>query len=313
MFRNIAGDLIASHTEFSTGIPDVFTSEQVFEVTITNEGALPKAYISGMGREVSRHVVESLTERLRNVERGDASQMSPRGDDDLPTFNMTKDGIGLWSSASSRGFEVAEAEGNVDSYTIAADVKRGDWLFGLGVTHSEGDGEYEATTVESDLTTAHPYAAWMHREWLAWATLGKGTGTLKMHDTESDAHYAGIDINHTMLAAGIDREHRVAQYLQVNAGVKGFWSVTKSGYTKVQYGHVVGAKAPNLSLSGYSDWTFNPEGPVQPTLGLALAHERDDYETQTELSSIGGAAGPTRRVQRACEPDPHRGRVGRGG
>ncbi len=288
VFRNIAGDLIASHTEFSTGIPDVFTSEQVFEVTITNEGALPKAYISGMGREVSRHVVESLTERLRNVERGDASQMSPRGDDDLPTFNMTKDGIGLWSSASSRGFEVAEAEGNVDSYTIAADVKRGDWLFGLGVTHSEGDGEYEATTVESDLTTAHPYAAWMHREWLAWATLGKGTGTLKMHDTESDAHYAGIDINHTMLAAGIDREHRVAQYLQVNAGVKGFWSVTKSGYTKVQYGHVVGAKAPNLSLSGYSDWTFNPEGPVQPTLGLALAHERDDYETQTELRpSVG--------------------------
>ena len=288
VFRNIAGNPIASHTEFSTGTPDFFTSEQVFEVTITNDGVLPKAYISGMGREVSRHVVESLTERLRSVERGDASQMSPRGDDDLPTFNMTKDGIGLWSSASSRGFEVAEAEGNVDSYTVAADVKRGDWLFGLGVTHSEGDGKYEATTVESDLTTAHPYAAWMHREWLAWATLGKGTGTLKMHDTESDAHYAGIDINHTMLAAGVDREHRVAQYLQVNAGVKGFWSVTKSGYAKAQYGHVLGAKVPNLSLSGYSDWTFNPEGPVQPTLGLALAHERDDYETQTELRpSVG--------------------------
>ena len=288
VFRNVAGDPPALQTQFHTGNLNGAPTEQSFEVTITNDGVLPKAYISGMGREVSRHVVESLTERLRSVERGDASQMSPRGDDDLPTFNMTKDGIGLWSSASSRGFEVAEAEGNVDSYTVAADVKRGDWLFGLGVTHSEGDGKYEATTVESDLTTAHPYAAWMHREWLAWATLGKGTGTLKMHDTESDAHYAGIDINHTMLAAGVDREHRVAQYLQVNAGVKGFWSVTKSGYAKAQYGHVLGAKAPNLSLSGYSDWTFNPEGPVQPTLGLALAHERDDYETQTELRpSVG--------------------------
>ena len=295
VFRNIAGNPIASHTEFSTGTPDFFTSEQVFEVTITNEGALPKAYISGMGREVSRHVVESLTERLRNVERGDASQMSPRGDDALPTFNMTKDGIGLWSSASSRGFEVAEAEGNVDSYTIAADMKRGDWLFGLGVTHSKGEGEYEATTVESDLTTAHPYAAWMHREWLAWATLGKGTGTLKMHDTESDAHYSGIDINHTMLAAGVDREHMAAQYLKVNAGVKGFWSVTKSDYTAVEAGHVLGAKAPNLSLSGYTHWTFNPEGPVQPTLGLALAHERDDYETQTELRHRWGCGSNTAR------------------
>ena len=109
-----------------------------------------------------------------------------------------------------------------------------------------------------------------------------------MHDTEADAHYAGIDINHTMLAGGIDREQRLTQALQINTGVKGFWSVTKSGYTKVQYGHVLGAKAPNLALSGYSDWTFNPEGPVQPTLGLALAHERDDYETKTKLRpSVG--------------------------
>ena len=283
VFRNIAGNPVATHTEFRNAETDEFISEISLEVTITNDGALPKAYISGMGREVSRHVVESLTERLRSVERGDTSQVSPQGEDALPTFNMTKDGMGLWSSASRRAFEVAEAEGSVDSYTVGADVKHGDWLFGLGVTHSKGDGKYEATNVESDLTTAHPYAAWMHREWLAWATLGKGTGTLKMHDTESDAHYAGIDINHTMLAGGIDREQRLTQSLQINAGVKGFWSVTKSEYTKVEYGHVLGAKAPNLSLSGYSDWTFNPEGPVQPTLGLALAHERDDYETKTRL------------------------------
>ena len=40
-----------------------------FVIKITNEGALPKAYVSGMGREVSRHVMDSLTDRLQAINR----------------------------------------------------------------------------------------------------------------------------------------------------------------------------------------------------------------------------------------------------
>ena len=111
-----------------------------FLINITNEGALPKAYVSGMGREVSRHVMDSLTDRLQAINHEDTFEVSPRDDDELPIFNATKDGTGFWSSASSRDFDVAEAQGTVESYTVAADIHRGDWLFGLGVTVVPGRG-----------------------------------------------------------------------------------------------------------------------------------------------------------------------------
>ena len=114
-----------------------------FIILITNEGALPKAYLSGMGREVSRHIVDSLSERMQAIGRGDGAQVSPRGEDEAPTFNFSEDGMAFWSSASSRDFEVADAEGNVESYTVGADLHRGDWLVGLGITTSEGEGEYD--------------------------------------------------------------------------------------------------------------------------------------------------------------------------
>ena len=183
---------------------------------------------------------------------------------------------------------MAEAQGTVESYTVAADIHHGDWLFGLGVTVSQGEGEYEDVTLESDLTTAHPYAAWTRKGWLAWATLGRGAGTLDMYDAEHDTHYRGIDITHTMVGGGVDREHSATEHVQTNLGVKGFWSVTKLKDSLVESGHVLGARAPNLSLESYVDWTFNPDGAVQPTLGMALTYDRDDYETNTHLRpSVG--------------------------
>ena len=257
-------------------------------ITITNKGVLPKAYLSGMGREVSRHIADAIVERVQAVERNDPARISPRGDDLLPTFNVTEGVMGLWASASRRDFEVADANGTVDSYTIATDMHRGDWLFGLGVTVSQGEGQYEDMTLESHLTTAHPYMAWIHEQWRAWATLGRGTGTLDMYDTEKDAAYSGIDITHTMLAAGIDREHDEWKSVQVNAGVKGFWSATESDYTRVKSGHVKGARAVNKSITGYIEGIFNRDEALQPSLGLALTYDHDDYTTKTKVRpSIG--------------------------
>ena len=142
--------------------------------------------------------------------------------------------------------------------------------------------------LDSNLTTAHPYAAWTRDKWLAWATLGHGTGTLNMYDTKHDAHYRGIDIAHTMVAGGVDREHSASDNLRINVGAKGFWSVTRSAYTRVASGLVRAAKAPNLSLESYVEGTLNPDRPVQPSLGIALGYDRDDYETNLRLKpSVG--------------------------
>ena len=286
---HFGNDPNATQMSFLIGQDFVHTSASVSVlVTITNEGALPKVYLSGMGREVSRHIVEALSDRMQARERADGTEVASRGEDELPTFKLTKEGMGLWSAASSRNFETGDGEGTVESYTIAADMHHGDWLFGLGATVSHGKGEYENITLESDLTTTHPYAAWTREGWLAWATLGQGGGTLDMYDAEHDTHDRGIDITHTMVAGGFDQGERVGDHIEVNVGVKGFWSVTKSEYSLVDAGHVLGARAPSLSLESYIDWTFNPDGAVQPTLGMALTYDRDDYETNMHLKpSVG--------------------------
>ena len=54
------------------------------------------------------------------------------------------------------------------------------------------------------------------------------------------------------------------------------------------FGSTSTSMTPNLSLESYVDWTFNPDGAVQPTLGMALTYDRDDYETNTHLRpSVG--------------------------
>ena len=286
---HFGNDPNATQMSFLIGQDFVHTSASVSVlVTITNEGALPKVYLSGMGREVSRHIVEALSDRMQAHERADRTEVAPRGDDQLPTFTHSEGNMAFWSAASSRSFEVAESEGEVDSYTVGADVKHGDWLFGVGITMSEGEGDYKDVTLKSSLTTAHPYAAWSHEGWLAWGTLGQGTGTLKMYDAKHKTHYRGIDIGHTMVAGGVDREHSTSERVRINLGAKGFWSVTRSEETQVDSGRVHGAKAPNLSLQSYVDATLNPDGAVQPTLGMALTYDRDDYETSLRLRpSIG--------------------------
>ncbi len=259
-----------------------------FPVRIINTDPLPKAYLSGMGREVSRHVVDSMKNRMQTVKRGDTTQMSPRGEDALPTFTVIRDGMGFWSSASNRHFEVAEVRGSVDSYTVATDMQHGDWLFGLGVTLSEGEGKYESVTLKSDLTTAHPYVAWMNRDWAAWATVGQGSGTLDMDDAKTNRTYSDIDLTYSLVAAGVDRAHNW-EAVRINVGANGFWNKTESERTVMPAGYHVGAaRADNMSLSGYMDWTFNPKGMIQPTAGIAMVHDRDDYERSTNLRANAG-------------------------
>ena len=273
---------------FTTGDTVYSKSFARFPVRIINTDPLPKTYLSGMGREISRHVVESMKNRMQSATRPDGTEVSPRGEDELPTFTTGRNGMGVWSSASNRQFEIAEVRGSVESYTVATDERHGDWLFGLGITLSQGEGRDETVMLESDVTTAHPYIAWMNDNWAAWATAGQGTGTLDMYDTKTQRDYADVNLTYSLIAAGVDRAHDWDS-VRVNAGASGFWNKTQSERTVMDPGYHVGAaRADNLSLSGYMDWTLNPKGMIQPTVGIAIVHDRDEYERSTNFRANAG-------------------------
>ena len=105
-----------------------------------------------------------------------------------------------WGHVAATRFDVREGEisldGEVTTGLLGVDWSTGNWLTGLVLSLSEGDGDYgsemDSGEVSSSLTGIHPYLSYALTERLSvWATAGYGVGdqTLKQEGgdlTESD-------------------------------------------------------------------------------------------------------------------------------
>ena len=230
---------------------------------------------------MSGHIVEAVSQRVR----GDrATTIAPRGEDEAPAFRLANDdaSAGLWGAGSRRAMRARGLTGSTEHYTVGADIER-DWLLGVGVTRSTGEGRYKQMELTSTLTTVHPYAAWHHDGYSAWATAGHGTGTLDMTDTAHKVDYDGIDLSYRMLGGGVDRALETER-IRWNVGAEGFWNAMESKRTAFDKGgHVLGARALNRALEGYVEATYKLSDAVHPSIEWAVVHENDEYGTDTNL------------------------------
>ena len=260
-----------------------YTTRRVrYPVTILNETPLPKLYLSEFGKAVSGHILQSLSDRMRAEKDSAGDTITPNGEDALPSFSITNANLGAWASGSSRPMHRDELSGSTDHYTVGADVRHGDWLAGVGVTRSSGEGTYEQMELSSDLTTANPYVAWLDDALSAWATAGVGTGSMEMTDTRYDKRYPGIDLSYRMFAGGVDRAFD-GETIRWNVGAEGVWSRLESEHTTYADGHVLGAKAENTSLEAYAAATYKLSEVVEPFIEWAIVHERAEYDESTSL------------------------------
>ena len=258
------------------------------DVTILNDDPLPKLYLSEFGKAVSGHILQSLSDRMPAMKDGAEDTIASNGDDELPSFSVTSANLGVWASGSSRPMRRDELSGSTDRYTVGADVRHGDWLAGVGVTRSSGEGTFargdinERVEIASDLTTLNPYAAWLDDTVSAWATAGVGTGSMDMTDIPHDKRYPGIDLSYRMVAGGVDRAFDMDR-IRWNVGAEGFWSRLESAHTTYADGHVLAAEADNTSLEGYAAVTYKLSEVVQPFVEWAIVHERGEYDEDTSL------------------------------
>ena len=128
--------------------------------------------------------------------------------------------LAVWSRAAHNRFEASQqgiaVDGEVATGMLGADYARGKWLLGLAVTHSRGKGGYgsseavsggghgtsHASTVESSLGAAIPYAAYEYSSRLIfWGALGYGRGDLAL--TPQSGRTIRADTGWTMQAAGL--------------------------------------------------------------------------------------------------------------
>ncbi len=117
----------------------------------------------------------------------------------------------IWASAGGSRFnanvDALQLDGEVDTGTVGFDAQWGQWLAGVSISHSDGEGRFEdgnddAGTVDSTLTGVYPYAHYrFNRRTSFWGVAGRGTGELQLLP-DKRAPATVTDIRNTMAAFG---------------------------------------------------------------------------------------------------------------
>ena len=198
-------------------------------------------------------------------------------------------------------------DGDVTTFTLGADAAWSRWLAGVALAHSAGEGGYRdhaprdghpdrgSGTLESTLTSVHPYARYRAGERLTlWGMLGYGAGdltlTMKGRDGAPDTRI-DTDTGFHMAAAG-------ARGVLVAAGDTGGFEL--AGRTDAQLVRTTSEKTKGLAATTAdtsrlrlvleSSHRIELEGgqTLTPTLEVGLRHDGGDAETGAGIEAGGG-------------------------
>ena len=123
------------------------------------------------------------------------------------------DSFALWGRGAMTSFSGDDGalshDGDVTTGTVGVDFETGETLFGIGMSHSQGDGEFAGSgtglaggNLDSSLTMFHPYVRVNLNECTSiWGLVGTGSGDLTLTNGAGGATI-DTDIEMTMGAAG---------------------------------------------------------------------------------------------------------------
>ena len=212
----------------------------------------------------------------------------------------------LWGEAALTNFDGKDGDlsldGEVFTGLAAADWQQDQWLLGLAVSRSQGDGEFAAPatagdeaiagTVSSALTALYPYARIRPRPGLElWGAAGYGRGTMTL-DAE-DGSGAEPDVWLTMAAVG-----GRSSLLATDAGGFALDLTADALFTRTgaeaagSLRDAVDAATTRLRMGLEGSWAVQgAEGTaVVPTFTTALRYDAGDAETGFGVELGSGVA-----------------------
>ena len=249
------------------------------------------------------------------------------------TATGEKDGTGgslaFWGRAAQSSFDGREGtfslDGEATTAMLGADYARGNWLFGMALMQSNGEGGYRDTDpggnvcadldmdgadpppdlcngalrngdgeVEASLTAAVPYAAIQASERLKlWGALGYGTGEVTLKP-DLGGRALTADISWTMAAAGVRGDllpppkEGSGPALAVTSDA--LWARTGSDKTHELAASDSDVTRLRLGLEGGYRIATEGGGHVTPKLEIGARHDGGDAETGFGVELGGGLA-----------------------
>ena len=210
-------------------------------------------------------------------------------------------------------------DGEVATATVGVDVRTAKWVAGVAVSHSAGDGGYEAPaaddsgTLDSALTSVTPYARFALNDRVSlWGVLGQGGGNLTLRqDRTGESIRASLDMS--MAALGLrgvvlPAERANGFELAVRTDAMAVWTDSDAA------GDMLAAETETsrlrLTLEGSRAFEAGDGGSLVPTLELGLRHDDGDAERGfgLELGARLAYAAPRRRPG-GRRPRPRRARA----
>ena len=233
---------------------------------------------------------------------GSAFQLSTGSENGTPAWTA-------WGRFSTSGFEAevdgVKMDGDVTSGFLGADISRDQWLGGLALSMSRGDGDFslidedETGEVESTLTAIYPYAKVGVTERVdVWGMVGLGTGdvTLTEHADNERPKDRSIktDISMRMGAIGARGEllsGEQAGGMSLAIKTDAFLVEMESDAVRRTDGNMAGTKSDasrvRLALEGSRAFEMGA-GTLIPRAEIGIRQDGGDAETGTGVEIGGG-------------------------
>ncbi len=213
----------------------------------------------------------------------------------------------LWGRASGNRFDGATNAGATNDGTTAigldgevltglvgADYARGDWLFGLALTHSLSEGSYtsegaSAGKVDASLTAALPYVSLQANPRLKlWGAGGYGIGEVTLKT--GGASYRA-DTDWTMAAAGVRGDLLdPAGGPAVALIADGLWARTTSDQAAALAASDAYVNRLRLGIEGSYRLSLGGAGEITPRVEAGARHDGGDAETGAGMEVGAGLA-----------------------
>ena len=233
--------------------------------------------------------------------------------------------LAFWGRAAQSSFDGREGtfslDGEATTALLGADYARGDWLLGLALMQSEGDGGYTDRgtgpqacpddippdmralcngavregdgDVEASLTAAMPYAALEASERLKlWGAFGHGSGEVTLKPRTGGVLES--DITWTMAAAGTRSDLLTSPGEDAGLSLAlvsdALWARTRSDRTNELAASDSDVTRLRLGLEGSWALTLEGGGHFTPKLEAGMRHDGGDAETGFGVELGGGLA-----------------------